>query len=505
LAASRVVEAVVGGPSLGQRATHGFAWLVLQALGTKAARLVCTLVLAAVLAKPDFGLVGLATTVAAFAGLLRDTGLGTILVQRHAKFDRWATPAFWMALTAGLLAAIVMVVAAPLTAGLFRQLPMEGRATYMRLVFVLALASPFEALLVVPQARLQSDLRFRASALVGVMATVTTVGLQLALAVPLARAGLGAFAVILPLPLVALGQVVTLLILARVRIRPRLQVRRWRYLFRDTGLNFGISMAGTVVMQGDNLVLGLLCHPTYVATYFFTFNLASQPIALFCGSLQAALFPTLAKMAGEPARQLQSYLRVVQFAGVMGCLACALQGALARPLMHVFFGSKWDDAVPLLRLLSLNMAIALAGGPTGALFQAQGRFYRQLFCAAATAAVFLIGITIGAWYGDAVGVAAALCVVTATTVPMTCYLAIRPVGGRWRDVARLMLYPLGTAAVSFIPLLLLLKRWHLDGSSLVVFAFVGGGGLLIYVTVIQVLLPGVWRDGLQRFRSLMPV
>src|SRR5437870_1122481 len=69
--------------AVGRRTARGFAWLTAQTLGAKAVGFVGQIILAWYLAPDDFGLVGLALTVAAFAGLIQQAGLKEILIHRH--------------------------------------------------------------------------------------------------------------------------------------------------------------------------------------------------------------------------------------------------------------------------------------------------------------------------------------------------------------------------------------------------------------------------------------
>jgi O-antigen/teichoic acid export membrane protein len=70
-------------------------WIAAQAVATRGVMLVQQLALAWLLAKSDFGLIGLTYTVTAFVTLLATPGIDTILVKRLHRFQHWATPAFW--------------------------------------------------------------------------------------------------------------------------------------------------------------------------------------------------------------------------------------------------------------------------------------------------------------------------------------------------------------------------------------------------------------------------
>src|SRR3989304_10348232 len=107
----------VAGPSLRQRTTRGVMWVAAQAMLSRGVVLVQQLALAWLLAKSDFGLIGLTYTVTTFVTLMANPGSDAVLVQRSRHFRRWATPAFWLGLTMSVACAIVtLLFAAPLAA-----------------------------------------------------------------------------------------------------------------------------------------------------------------------------------------------------------------------------------------------------------------------------------------------------------------------------------------------------------------------------------------------------
>src|SRR5262245_29080672 len=102
------------GPTLTGRTARGFAWLLAQTVVDRLVSASGQLALAWLLRPDDYKLLALVYTVTTFAGLLQQAGLGQVLIQRHAKFARWATPVFWMALTLGVVAGGATAAISPL-------------------------------------------------------------------------------------------------------------------------------------------------------------------------------------------------------------------------------------------------------------------------------------------------------------------------------------------------------------------------------------------------------
>ena len=234
------------GPGLGQRTVQGFAWTVGLTLCAKIISLIGQIILARLLTPESFGLIGLAYTLTAFTDLIQRAGIREVLVHRHRQFDRWATPAFWMSLAFGALAGVCMLASAPLLAWIYHEPRLVG------LIVVLAAASPLTAAASVPEAKLQSQLRFNFLAKVGVFRVFAT----MALTIGFAWAGLGAYSFVLPIPLLAACTLVLYWRAARPAVRLRLRLRRWKYLLDDSLLLLAGSAVIAVIAQGDYFILG---------------------------------------------------------------------------------------------------------------------------------------------------------------------------------------------------------------------------------------------------------
>lgn len=466
--------------SLTHTTAQGFAWLLGQSLGIKLVTMAGQIVLAWLLSPEDFGKIGLAYTVAAFAALLQYSGVHHVLITRQRHFRRWANSAFWMTMASGGLAALLMIAAAPLAARAYRSPQVAG------LLLVLAAAAPLNALSVVPSAKLQSELRFRVIAMLGLAVTVITT----LLSIGFAKAGFGAYSFALPQPLVALARTAAVWIIAPVPVSGSIQLRRWRYLLADSGYLLASSVCSTLVMQGDNMMLGLLRSAEVVGIYFFAYSLSNATIQLLTNNLSAALLPALSKLQENPANQTGAFLRAARQIGIIGLPLCLLQAVLAGPLVRLVFHGKWDSAVPTLQVLSVGMALTLMGGPASSLILAQRRFAVYFWWSLLGAVSFLAMVAVGGLLGGAVSVAVAVSIFFAIFGPVGLRLAIAPTAAGWADVGRVYGTPICASLVGIAPPLLV---WWLipavRSHDLLNIALTALIMLLTYLAVIRMLAP----------------
>ena len=128
--------------SLTHKTARGVVWVMAQTVSVKLVSTIGQIILAWLLLKEDWGLVALAYTVTTFTDLIYQAGIREVLIQRQKNFARWATPAFWMSLTFGLVGMLVTIGLAPAASWLYFDDPASDAAqTLTWLILILALAA----------------------------------------------------------------------------------------------------------------------------------------------------------------------------------------------------------------------------------------------------------------------------------------------------------------------------------------------------------------------------
>jgi O-antigen/teichoic acid export membrane protein len=468
------------GASLGQKTVAGFLYLTGAAIVTRLAIAPGQIVLAWILAPEDFGRVGLALTFSTTAGVLQQTGLHEMLIQRQARFHLWASAACGLSIALGLIAGILIAAAAPVAASLCESPQLA------RLMLVLALAAPLRALSVVPLTQLHIQLRFRAVAL----ATLAESLGAIVLSVFFALLGLGAYSLVLPQPIIAAFLAVYLWQTAGAKVRWRPETRRWRHMWGDSSLVIGTSLLWTSILQSDYLILGLL-HPTaVVGIYYFAFNLATQTGVLLAYNYRRALFPVMGQLQSEPMRQTQAFFRATRLLSLITVPVCLLQAILAAPIIRLLFAEKWWPAIPVFQILSIGMVPLAAIHPAYAIMQAQRRFAFLFRWSFLSALAFVALVTPGAWFGGATGVAVAVAAFYVLMGPPTLYLAGRSGGGTWVEVWHIYYAPVcGAVSGSLIMVLVspvVASQFQSGSMHKIVLA---GVGLSVYLLVAWCIAP----------------
>ncbi len=451
------------------------------------------IILAWLLTRSDFGLIGLAYSVTGFAELVQNIGLREILIHRASQYRRWANAAFWMAIFSGLAAGSFMAALAPIAAEIFDNARVTG------LVFVLALAAPLMALNNVPLAKLQSQMRFRLIAGIGVG---TNLG-QMTLCILLAWWGMGAYSFVIPRPLMALITLAVSWWAASPPIRWDLQVRRWRYLVTDSVKIFVGNIFVRITEYGDYIILGIFHPEEVVGIYFFAFNLSTQTLKLFTRNFKRVIFPALSSVQDEPARQVRAFLQTSRLLAFIGVPLCQLQAALSDPAVHLFFREDWHGVIPVLQILSLGMMFRVVGF-SGSLLNAQGRFGTKLVTNIIYGVTFLGMVAFGGWIGQEVAVACMVVVYLTITIPTHMYIAIRPGGGRWRDIWDVFSKPIMIGGLTVGMVTLAGSFWPKTPiGQIMKILFITGISSMIYIIVMRQLAQEDWDVMVKRCQRLL--
>ncbi|GAB4047231.1 lipopolysaccharide biosynthesis protein [Catellatospora paridis] len=321
-----------------------------------------TIVMAKFLSPADYGLVALALVWVTFAQSLSIHGLVQAITQREEVDDSHYDAAFWVTVGTGTALAAVFVIAVPLWAAV------NQTADLIPICLALAPAMVLNAVLVVPDAILRRELKFRSLSMRWLLAGLVSGGVGVAGAV----LGWGVWA------LVAQQLVMTTISATAVWIGVQ-----WRPRFRRIGpalrelRQYSLhSLSGFfayfVAMRTDALILGPMFGPAAIGLYRFITRIAEMVNDVATGGLAQVAMPHLSRAAASR-DEFDRYAARYLHTGTL--IAFPVLGILfaAGPLFLTWVGPQWTPAGPAFRVLCVAMAAVALGPLMGAIFQAAGR------------------------------------------------------------------------------------------------------------------------------------
>ncbi len=351
------------------------------------------------LSPADFGVVSAALIIIVFALTFSQLGLGPALVQRPTLEPAHISTAFVASSIFGLIAGVLVWLAAPAIADFFR---MPNLTSVVR---VLAVVFPVMGFSTVAESLVQREMRFRLLA----NADVVSYGIGYGLGIILAILDWGMWS------LVAAHLTYSILrsaVLLRVE-PPRLHPLPSRRPFREL-MDYGVGQsAGRIAVffanQADNLVVGRFLGAAPLGLYSRAYQLMAVPTALLGDVLDRVLFPTMSRVQDEPRRLASAYLQGTAFVALLTLPAGVVAALVAPELVEVAFGSRWADLVPPFQVLALGMMFRTSYRMSDSLSRATGKVYRRAWRQALYAALVFLAAWVGQLWGVA-GVAAGVLV-----------------------------------------------------------------------------------------------
>lgn len=308
------------------------------------------LYLARVLSPADFGAMGIAAAIVDLLTVFARFGQVEALLQRGADDQPIRSTAFWLLTAIGLgCLVIIAALAKPLAA-------FTTTGVVAPVMIILAAVPLIGNLGQVNEAIMRYEMRYRGIAIRNVVATVGGA----AAAALLATHGFGVYA------LAAQKLVFTIIYTLTVWIaRPWLPSLRYlsgeaRRLF-STGLDVTISntlqMAnGRIVDLAIGFFLGVIAlGQTRVAWRLYDFSLQ-----LVIAPLSSVSYSLFARVRDQQAEMQRAYLQYVEIITLIAAPIFVGVSLLARDVMVLLAGQKWENSAAVLAILSLSILASCA-------------------------------------------------------------------------------------------------------------------------------------------------
>ncbi|MFK2903233.1 lipopolysaccharide biosynthesis protein [Dyella ginsengisoli] len=308
---------------------------------------VVMVVLARLLSPADFGLIAILLALTTIGTLLVDSGFGVALVQRQHTTADDETTVFIFTVGASILAAGILMLAAPAIASFFHE------PRLVDLTRVMALVLPLGAFASVPDALLTMRLDFRARARAEVVASLCSG----AVAVVLALHGFNVWSLAWQ-SIVSIGvRGLLLWLYSGWRPRGRYRGASFRSLFGFGGYMLFTGLLNAAAIRLQSLLIGKLFDASALGFYTLAQGTQQAPASLIDGILKRVGLPVFSTIAQDKARLRSAFrasLRMAMFLFVPCMVGIAV---VARPLIEFIYGARWSPAAPILSILSLSAAL----------------------------------------------------------------------------------------------------------------------------------------------------
>ncbi|MDE5903379.1 MAG: lipopolysaccharide biosynthesis protein, partial [Muribaculaceae bacterium] len=320
-------------------------WNAIDRVASQVLYAIVGIVLANILTKEEFGLIGALAIFQAFATIFVDSGFGAALLREKEPSQTDYSTVFWFNAAVSVAIYVILFAAAPLIARLFHhQQQLVPMSKVIFLTFVV------NGLAIVQTNRLMKRMDVRMIAIANSVALI----LSGAVGVILAIAGAGAWAMVWYTLSQAIVKTAILWITGGWLPSLCFSSETLRRI-RAVGFSVFLSaLLNTISLNIYNFVIGVWYSLRSLGVYTQADKWSKMGTASISQILTSSFVPLLSKVQDSLPDFHRYTDRAGRFTAFILLPAMTLLTIMATPIFHLLFANKWDDAIPLFQLLSLR-------------------------------------------------------------------------------------------------------------------------------------------------------
>lgn len=317
-------------------------WNTVDKFASQVLYAVTGVVLANLLSKPDFGLVGAMLVFQAFASLFVDSGFSSALIQKKEPTETDYCTVFYFNMAMSVAIYAVLWFCAPLIADIFGDGRLVPLSRVMFLSFIL------NATAIVQTNRLMKRMT------VAKIAIANTVGLVLsgATGIWLALEGFGAWAIVFQTLVLSGVKSAFLWITSGWIPRKRFSTASLRSVFSVGSGVMVSSFLNTVSLNVYSFIIGAYYNLSKLGSYSQADKWSKMGISSMSQILTTSFLPVLSGFQDDKERLLRAMRKMNRFTAYLAFPAMLLLITGAEPIFHILFGTKWDEAIVLFQILA---------------------------------------------------------------------------------------------------------------------------------------------------------
>lgn len=291
----------------------------------------------------DFGLLGMVLVILAIGRILSDGGMTTSIMRKKNPDLQDYQTVFGLNIVLSLTFYLLIFFAAPYIAEFYQRMEL------MEIVRLMALTILINACSAMQKTKLIKLMKFKILSVI-ILASTFSGGL---LGVVLALNGYGVYSLVYMYIAIAGLQSTLIWLVSKDLLLPRINKFRTK-----EHLNFGINLSASALLNTvfDNLyyiIIGRYFSAASLGYYTRADTYRMTPITIISAAVNQVAMPILANLQ-DNTEALKAKYRSLQIQ-IMLIITPLMLGAaaIARPMFHVLFTDKWDQAIPYFQLLCL--------------------------------------------------------------------------------------------------------------------------------------------------------
>lgn len=329
-------------PDLKLRTARTLKWNSIDRFSSQVLYAVTGVILANVLPKEDFGLVGAILVFQAFATIFVDSGFGSALLQKKQPTDKDYSTVFWFNLMMSCGLYVALFFCAPALSSLFQDDP-----RLIPLSRVMFLSFIINGLGIVQTNLLMKSMTVKRIA----VSNLTGLAVSGGTGIWLALAGFGAWALVWQTIILASIRTLWLWMAGNWRPMPCFSIESLKSIYRVGAGVFTSSLLNTIFLNIYSFVIGVWYSLSALGDYTQADKWSKMGSASLSQIITATFVPLLSRFQDDCEQYRITLLKVNRLTAFMLFPFMGALAVMAPAIFHTLFGTKWDSAVILFQIL----------------------------------------------------------------------------------------------------------------------------------------------------------
>lgn len=351
--------------------------------------IIVNIVLARLLLPEDFGLVALTMTFIGFITLFTNMGFGSSIIHESETSEEQLSSIYWLNYGLSVFSFLIIISTSQFAASFYN----EPKLTTIVIVAALnILLNPFY---IIHFKLLERDLEFKTISKINLSGTL----IGSIAAIIGAFLGFGVYALILQSLVSSIVRLVMIMLYKRWRPKFYFNFKEIKHMIWYS-LKFKASnMAMYFERNIDYLILGKFFTSVVLGYYAFAYNIMYTPVKRISYIFSEVLFPSFSSFKDDKNKIMKGYYKSLQLIAMVSIPGMALIAFNADLIIHFVFGAKWDEAIPIVKVLCFAGAIQSISQFGGVIFASIGKPEVSLYVSLGRTFLTVMAIVIGVQYG----------------------------------------------------------------------------------------------------------
>ncbi len=328
-------------------AVKGVAWMGALRGSTRVIAYIKIAILARLLGPEEFGIFGIATLVLALLEILTETGINAYLIQQGDNLKKYLNTAWVVSIFRGIIISFLIYTSSGFVSGFFNSL--DAKSVLM-LVSVVPLIRGFVNPSVV---RFQKELEFNKEFYFRLFLFLTDAVVAVWLGFVLKSASAFIYAMLVS----TIIEVIISLIFIKPKPKFLFDINKFREVIKR---GKWITLSGILnysYRQGDDIIVGRILDAYALGVYQAAYKISTLPIQEVGETFLKVAFPIFTKISGNRVRLRRAYIRAVITIVLLVFPIGFILFKYAENVVFILLGEEWEEAVPVVKVLSIYGAL----------------------------------------------------------------------------------------------------------------------------------------------------